>query len=187
GRTGIAGRNPSRQFARTTLSRESRSGPGGDAETVMARGDGFVNWQHLRTFLWLRARIRGNQMKRAGIVSVIIWNVLFVAMALAAIGAFVLSLTLGRTVLSQAPALILMLVWDGILVAFLFFWTIGLLTELQRSELLSLDKFLHLPVSLNSVFLINYAGTILCPTVFVFLPAMIGLSIGLVWSRGAVM
>jgi len=51
--------------------------------------------------------------------------------------------------------------------------------------LLSLEKFLHLPVSLNSVFVINYIGTVICPTVIVFAPGMIGLSIGLVWSRGA--
>ncbi len=54
----------------------------------------------------------------------------------------------------------LLLVWDGLVLAFLFFWLIGLLLELQRSEVLSLDKFLHLPVSLRGAFLINYLSCV---------------------------
>jgi hypothetical protein len=147
-----------------------------------------MNWQHLRTFLWLRARIRSNQWKRAGSFSRIISGILLVGGIVGAAGAFVVSLILGRSgLLSQADPPILMLVWDGYLAGFLFFWMIGLLSELQRSEVLSMEKFLHLPVSLNSVFVINYVGTIFCPTVILFLPAMIGLSIGLVWSRGPAM
>ena len=62
-----------------------------------------------------------------------------------------------------------------------------MLIELQRSELLSLDKFLHLPVSLSSAFMINYVGSISSAGDFIFFPLMIGLSIGLVFSKGAVM
>jgi len=146
-----------------------------------------VNWEHFRTFLWLRARIRRNQMKRAGMLSLIITSFLAFAAIVAAVAGFAASLIVGGSVLSRVPAPILMLVWDGLFAGFLFFWMIGLLAELQRSEVLSLEKFLHLPVSLNSVFIINYISTILCPTVIVFVPAMIGLSIGLVWSRGPMM
>jgi len=77
-----------------------------------------------------------------------------------------------------------MLIWDGIVIAFLFFWMTELLIELQRSELLSLDKFLHLPVSLGSAFMINYVGSISSAGAIVFLPLMIGLAIGLVFSKG---
>src|SRR5262245_55036545 len=80
-----------------------------------------------------------------------------------------------------------MLIWDGIVIAFLFFWMTELLIELQRSELLSLDKFLHLPVSLASAFMINYVGSISSAGAIIFLPLMIGVAIGLVFSKGALM
>ena len=53
-----------------------------------------------------------------------------------------------------------LLTWDGIVLAFLFIWMIGLITELQRTEALSLDKFLHLPVSPIGAFLINYLSSL---------------------------
>ena len=78
-----------------------------------------------------------------------------------------------------------MYVWDGLVVAFLFWWVIGILTDLQRSEALSLDKFLHLPVSLTSAFLINYLSSLLSLSMMVFLPAMVGLILGLVCGQRA--
>lgn len=146
-----------------------------------------MNWEHLRAFLWLQWRLRSHQMKRAGIVSVIISAIVTVGMFIAGIGAFFGGIAAGRYALRGVSSDVLMLVWDGIIAGFLFVWMIGLLAELQRSEMLSMDRFLHLPVSLNSVFLINYIGTIVCPTTVVFIPGMIGLSIGLVWSRGPMM
>ncbi|MGH7170437.1 MAG: hypothetical protein ACRELG_09195, partial [Gemmataceae bacterium] len=82
-----------------------------------------------------------------------------------------------------SPA-VLMYVWDGVVVAFLFSWAAGLLAELQRSESLSLEKFLHLPVSLSSAFLINYLSSLASVSLLLFLPAMLGLSLGLLISRG---
>ena len=43
----------------------------------------------------------------------------------------------------------MMLVWDGLVAVFLFLWTIGIVTELQRSEIIDLSRLLHLPVSLS--------------------------------------
>jgi hypothetical protein len=77
-----------------------------------------------------------------------------------------------------------MLIWDGVVLAFVFFWMTELLVELQRSELLSLDKFLHLPVSLTTAFLLNYIGSLSSVGALIFLPMMIGLAIGLVFGKG---
>jgi len=110
---------------------------------------------------------------------------LFLGLGIAgAVVMFVASLLLGVFVLPMASPPILMLVWDGVVAAFLFVWMVELLVELQRSEILSMEKFLHLPVSLNGAFLINYAGSMLSPVAFVSLSAMIGLSIGLTFSMG---
>ena len=63
---------------------------------------------------------------------------------------------------------------------FLFFWTIGIVTELQRSEMLDLSRLLHLPVSLRDVFLLNYLASHFSLSLAMMLPAMLGLTVGLV-------
>jgi ABC-2 type transport system permease protein len=143
-----------------------------------------VNWEHLKTFLWLRWRIISNRNRRAGAASVILQSILVSISIAAGVAAFIGGIAAGALGLPQLSPDNFMLVWDGVVVAFLFFWMTELLIELQRSELLSLDKFLHLPVSLSSAFLINYVGSISSAGAFVFLPLMIGLAIGLVVSEG---
>ena len=66
-------------------------------------------------------------------------------------------------------------------------WTTGLITELQRSELLDLSRLLHLPVSLGGVFLLNYLASHLSLSLALMLPAMLGLAAGLVLGSGPAM
>jgi hypothetical protein len=146
-----------------------------------------VNRQHLATFLWLRWRLRVNQFKRGGIANSIIMVILAVIGLFVAVGLLIASFFVGLFALSDVSPPVLMYVWDGIVVAFLFLWAIGLLTELQRSESLSLQKFLHLPVSLSGAFLINYLSSLFSVHMIVFVPAMLGLSLGLIFSRGPAM
>ena len=42
--------------------------------------------------------------------------------------------------LPRANAEHILFLWNGVIVGFLFFWLIGLVTELQRSEVLSVDE-----------------------------------------------
>ncbi|HET9216460.1 MAG TPA: ABC transporter permease [Terriglobia bacterium] len=144
-----------------------------------------MNWEHFKTFLWLRWRILSNRNRRAGTASVVLQGILMVIAALAGSLAFIGGIAVGYVVFPQVTPANLMLVWDGVVLAFLFFWMTELLVELQRSELLSLDKFLHLPVSLGSAFMINYVGSISSVGVIVFIPLMLGMAIGLVFSKGA--
>ena len=73
---------------------------------------------------------------------------------------------------------------DGLVVAFLFSWAIGLLIELQRSEVLSLEKFLHLPCRSRAPFLINYFSSLLSVTLALFIPSMIAFGVALAFSHG---
>lgn len=146
-----------------------------------------MNVRHFQTFVWLRWRLFVNQMRRGGAV-----NAVFAA--LLAVGALFLSAFLalmfflvGLFVLPGASPAVLMYAWDGVVAGFLFGWAVGLLVELQRSEALSLDKFLHLPVSLKSAFLINYLSSMVNFSLIVFLPGMAALSLGLVFGRGPAM
>jgi hypothetical protein len=77
-------------------------------------------------------------------------------------------------------------VWDGLIAVFMFVWIMTLSIDLQRSELLPLEKFLHYPVSISGLFLINYAASILSEHVAMclFIPAMFGLTVGIVIGKG---
>jgi len=66
----------------------------------------------------------------------------------------------------------------------LFSWIIGLLTELQRSEVISFQKLLYYPISLTGTFLVNYLSSFASFTLIIFLPAMIGLCIASVVALG---
>jgi hypothetical protein len=143
-----------------------------------------VNGSHLRAFLWLRWRLRVNQIKRGGIVNAVILGTLAVLAVLLAAVLFVGFFLLGLLALKDVPPSVLLYVWDGLVVVFLFAWSVGVLAELQRSESLSLDKFLHLPVSLTGAFLINYLSSLPSVSLLLFLPATVGLSLGLIFSRG---
>jgi ABC-2 type transport system permease protein len=80
-----------------------------------------------------------------------------------------------------------MYAWDALIVAFLSFWTIGVLVEVQRSEPLSLSKFMHLPVSVTGAFLINYVSSLLRLSLIVFGPVMMGFAVALVVVKGPVL
>ncbi len=144
--------------------------------------------EQLRTFLWLRWRLFVNQLRRGGVVSAIslalVIGVILLGAALLFVGFFVAGLALPPDL---QPA-ILLLVWDGLVVVFLLCWAGGLLTELQRSEVLAMEKFLHLPVSLSGAFLINYvSSSLLSVSLALFGPAMLGFSLGLTFRRGPAM
>jgi hypothetical protein len=143
-------------------------------------------WTHLRTFLWVRGRLSRNHAKRLSTVNVLIDRLLKVLMVLFAAGALFFFFLVGVSSTDWQPDEI-MLVWDLLVVGYLIFWLISLTLELQQSEILSVERFLHLPVSPASVFLINYVGSSLRLGLALFLPAMIGLSIGLLATRGAAM
>ncbi len=145
-----------------------------------------MNPQHLRAFLWLRGRLLVNQLKRGGTANAVVLALAAVALGLFAAGLSVGFFLLGLLLVDVSPAVFLYL-WDGLVVALLFCWGIGLLTELQRSEALSLEKFLHMPVSLTGAFLVNYLSSLLSLTLLVFVPAMAALGLGLAFAKGPAM
>ncbi|MCP3902927.1 MAG: ABC transporter permease [Planctomycetes bacterium] len=144
-------------------------------------------WSHLKTIVWLRWRLGLKRWRRSSMLGSIVAVLMIVGSILAGFIAFIVALTVGVGALDDVPPDVLLLIWDAVIVAFLFFWLIGLVTELQRSEALSLDKLLHLPISLRVAFLLNYASSLLSMSLIVFIPAMVGLALALVIVRGPVM
>src|SRR5262245_23200236 len=89
--------------------------------------------------------------------------------------------------LGEAKPTVVMGIWLGVTVAFLFFWMIGLLSELQRSETIDLQRLMHLLVALGQMFVINYVASHVTLSIILMLPAMTGLALGLMLSRGPAM
>jgi ABC-2 type transport system permease protein len=146
-----------------------------------------VNREHFKAFLWLRWRLRVNQFRKAGVANLVFFLIVAVGAVVAAVGLFIAGFFVGWLALPKTPGYVRLYVWDGIVVAFLFSWMIGLLTELQRTESLSLDKFLHLPVSISGAFVINYLSSLFSLTLLVFVPTSIGLTLGQTIAHGPAM
>jgi ABC-2 type transport system permease protein len=146
-----------------------------------------VNWEHFKAIVWLRWRLLYNQNRRAGVLNAVLTVIVFVAALLTAIPLFIGCLILGLYAIPKARPEYLMYAADAVVVAFLFFWMIGLITELQRTDPLSLSKFMHLPVSANGAFLINYFSSLLRLSLISFLPVMLAFALALLIVKGVSM
>jgi ABC-2 type transport system permease protein len=148
-----------------------------------------MNLDHLRAFVWLRWRLLANQVTKGHIFNQILLIIFAVGGVLSSIALFVGGFVVGALVfaLADIPSWVMLVVWDGLVVAFLFTWSIGVLQELQRSEALSIEKFLHLPVSLAGVFVLNYLSSLFSINLLMFMPMLVGFSLGLVLSKGLTM
>lgn len=144
-------------------------------------------WQHFQAFVWLRWRLAVNQWRRAGAFNSALMIVITVLAVATMIPLFIGTFALAAYLIPRAQPAYLMWAWDGLIVGFLFFWLIGLITDLQRTEPLSLSKFMHLPVTVTGAFLINYVSSLLRLSLIFFGPIMLGYGLALVYTKGAPM
>ncbi len=143
-----------------------------------------MNWQHLQTFVWLRWRLLYNQWRRAGAFNAILMMILTVGAIVTAVPLFIGCFVLGLYLIPRAEPAYLMYAWDGVIAGFLLFWVIGLVAELQRTDPLSLSKFMHLPVSPKGAFLINYLSSLFRLSLLVFGPVMLAFCVALLFTKG---
>ncbi len=143
-----------------------------------------MNWQQISTFIWLRYRLRANQIRRGGTVNSILVALVTVIGVFASIGFFAGGFLIGFFAFHSTQPEVRMLTIDGLTAMFLVAWMIGLMTELQRTDALSIDKFLHLPVSPVGAFLINYVSSLFCLSLILFVPGMVGLILGMACADG---
>jgi ABC-2 type transport system permease protein len=143
-----------------------------------------VNWEHLEAIVWLRQRLFFNALRRSGIANTIVTSIIVCLALLGSVVALVVSLVAGIYLLPKASPDQVLIVWNVLIGAFLVSWTIGLLTELQRSEVLSFQKLLYYPISLFGTFLVNYVSSLVSVTLILFVPAMFGLCVASVVALG---
>ncbi len=119
------------------------------------------NWlrgilDHFQTFLWLRWRIRVNQLSHGSKLGKALAAILLATVVIAGITFFVGGALVGAIVPRYIPREYYFLMWDGLVAIFVLFWVIHVATDLQRSDAITFDRILHLPVSFGQVFAINY-------------------------------
>jgi ABC-2 type transport system permease protein len=145
-----------------------------------------MDWGQLRTIGWLRVRLIRNQWARGGKLNAALSMLAVIAGTAIGVAGGIGGVAAGAFVLAKASPAVMLIVWDLIVGAFLFFWMIGVVTELQRSETIDIGRLLHLPVSLKDIFIVNYVASHLTLSLIVFGPVMLGLCLGLVlggrWS-----
>jgi hypothetical protein len=138
----------------------------------------------LKTLLWLRWRLVMNHSRRYGVVSLVLLVIFRIIFAVLAFIALITGFLVGATYLPGQPGENTMLIWGGATVFYLVFTLLGIMIELQRSDIMSLSRLLHLPVTLSGAFLINYIGSSLNWSVLVFFPGMAGLALGMLAEMG---
>ena len=146
-----------------------------------------MNWEQLKTIIWLRWRLSSNQWKKSGGLGGAIAAIIAVGAVALSLISFVGALLIGALAMNKAPAMGVMGVWLGVSIVFLFFWAIGVIAELQRSEIIDLRRLLHLPVGLGQIFCVNYVASHFALSIILLGPAMLGLSLGFTISRGFLM
>jgi hypothetical protein len=145
-----------------------------------------VNWDQLKSILWLRWRLTRNQLFRGSSIGGVLLVVLAFLCALL-VAAMCGGATLaGYFALREAQPEVMLWVWTAAVLAFLFVWMLGLMVELQRSETIDLQRLMHLPVRLGQVFLINYVASHATFSLLLLVPGMIGLALGLTLGRSGI-
>ena len=108
-------------------------------------------------------------------------------MAIGVVGAglaFLLALSLGIFLLPDASPVGVLWALDGVLIAFLFFRVLGIVTDLRVDDVLSMQNFLHLPLAPSDVFVLNAVALHVQPSPMIFGAALLGLSLASVFALG---
>ena len=146
-----------------------------------------MNRNQLKTILWLRWRLTQNQWSKSRGIGAVIGVIVALAFTTLAVLSFGGGLAAGALAFREADAEAIRWTWFGLTIAFLFLWTVGLLSELQRSEAIDLQRLMRLPVALGQMFCFNYVASHLTFSIFLFVPAIVGLTAGLTISKGPLM
>lgn len=117
--------------------------------------------KHFRTFVWLRWRIRVNQLRHSSGIGKALAAILLVSFAMSCVALLVTGIVLGIILPRLIPRENYFLFWDGLIALFCFIWMIFVATDAQRTDAITFDRILHLPVSFSQAFAINYLSSLI--------------------------
>lgn len=140
---------------------------------------------HVRTLAWLKWVGFTHSMRNLSSILVTIVTVLAVVGAVMIGGGFAIGFFFaGAFVIPDAKPIATLALLDGMVMFFLFLMLVSLMVEFQRSETIDFRKMLYLPVSLRTVFVLNYLVSLLSPMLLLFVIPVAGLILGLVVGFG---
>lgn len=142
-----------------------------------------MNWDQLKTILWLRWRLTRNQTFRGSSSGGVLLGLVAILSTLLLLSICAGATAAGYFALREVKPEGVMVTWTVVVLAFLFIWMLGLLIELQRSETIDLQRLMHLPVRLGQVFVVNYIASHATFSLLILMPGMLGLAIGLSLGR----
>ena len=132
----------------------------------------------------LRYRLTVNQIKKSGKFNTILAAIFYSIGAFVVATSFFIAATLGAMFFSKTDPFSMIMMWNIIAGAFLFMWSMQLVSEMHQTEMISLNKLLHMPVSLRGAFFLNYTSTFLCGAFLLFAPTMLGMCVGMTIGLG---
>jgi len=143
-----------------------------------------MNWSQLKAIVWLRGRLSWNRFSRGGTLNAIVAVIILASFIVGIICSAVAGFLVGYFALAHQTPQVLLAAWDGIIIVFCLLWLAGLLAEIQRSESVDMAKLLHLPLSLQQVFIFNYVASHVTAAILLMVPGMVTLSLGLALGTG---
>ena len=141
---------------------------------------------HFQTFVWLRWRIRVNQLRHGSSLGKALAAILLVSFAMFCIGSFVIGGLVGAFAPRLIPRDFYFLLWDGLIALFCFVWMMHVATDIQRSDAITFDRILHLPVSIPQAFVLNYLSSLLNMTLISLCVISLGFTFGSCFSIGPI-
>jgi len=86
--------------------------------------------------------------------------ILLVTFAVTCVGLFIVGIAVGIFVPRVISNDYYFILWDGFIAIFCFMWGIHVSTDIQRSDAITFDRILHLPVAFSQAFVINYVSSL---------------------------
>ncbi len=115
--------------------------------------------EQVTNFVWLRWRIQSNQLSKSSAIGKVIAALMLVAFIMGAFAALATGTALGIFLPRLMAREYYFLLWNGLIVVACAMWLFYLIADLQRSEAITFDRLLHLPISFSQVFAINYVSS----------------------------
>lgn len=115
--------------------------------------------EQVKNFVWLRWRIQSNQLSKSSAIGKVIAALMLAAFCMGIVASLLIGIASGVFLPRLMAREYYFLVWDGFIVFTCVIWVFYLIADLQRSDAITFDRLLHLPVSFVQVFAINYISS----------------------------
>jgi len=161
------------ETAGTPLPRPALSATAPPSPTLPSRGhssrtgsntenDSLSGWirtciRHFSAIVFLQSRVVANRWSRESILGKVVVLIFYSAISMGTLFAVLIGSIGGFFLYRNASSMnYTSYVWNGLVFVFLLFWIIEISTELTRSDGVSMDRIMHLPISPSHVFSLNY-------------------------------